>query len=79
MDTLLELASQRRPPSAEEEVSKAQAEDVVCVFSHLPSFRTHSVCLLSTLDVNACRDRSDAHAVKMAPQWQVSDVRAQHG
>ncbi|KAH9986298.1 exocyst complex component Sec10-domain-containing protein [Russula vinacea] len=29
VDTLLELASQRHPPSAEEEVSKAQAEDVV--------------------------------------------------
>ena len=43
MDTLLELASQRHPPSAEEEVSKAQAEDVVCVFSHPPSFRTHNV------------------------------------
>jgi hypothetical protein len=33
VDTILELASQRHPPSAEEEVSKAQAEDVVCVFS----------------------------------------------
>jgi recyclin-1 len=41
VDTLLELASQRHPPSAEEEVSKAQAEDVVCVFSHKHSFRTH--------------------------------------
>ncbi|KAI9438306.1 exocyst complex component Sec10-like protein [Lactarius indigo] len=29
VDTLLELASQRHPPSADKEVSKAQAEDVV--------------------------------------------------
>jgi hypothetical protein len=40
----------------------------VCVFSHPLSFRTHNVCLLSILDVDACRDRSDAHIVKMAPQ-----------
>ncbi len=32
MDTLLELVSQRHPPSSDKEVSKAQAEDIVCVF-----------------------------------------------
>jgi hypothetical protein len=59
VDTLLELASQRHPPSAEEEVSKAQAEDVVYVFSHPLSFRGHTLFLL-LFTPDACHDRSDA-------------------
>jgi len=45
VDTVMELASQRHPRVAGEEVSKAQAEDVVCVF-HIRLHSEHTPCIL---------------------------------
>ena len=58
VDAVLELAGQRHPPGAEAEVSKAQAEDVVCVFP---------IPFLLLLTSDLCPDRSDAHILHPVP------------
>jgi hypothetical protein len=57
VDTILELASRRHPHGAEEEASKAQAEDVVCVFP-IRLHSEHTPCPLFTSD--PCSDRPHA-------------------